>query len=395
MDELLSRSIAQILPSKEEFARACASGKRLRIYIGADATGPQLHLGHATNFIWLEKMRRLGHETYILFGDFTAMIGDPTDKSAARVRLTQEQVEAHIATWKEQVAPILSFDDPVNPAHLVRNAEWLRKLSFAEVLDLASNFTVQQMLERDMFARRIEEKKPIYVHEFFYPLMQGYDSVHLDVDVELGGTDQTFNMLVGRTLQKKYRGKEKFVISTTLLTNPSTGKKLMSKSEGGYIALNDPPNDMYGKVMALPDATIMQMFLDCTFVPLAEIAALETGLHSGVNNPRDVKMRLAEEITAIYHGPERAAAARDYFVQTFQKKETPTDLPEVLVPPGAQLSDVLLAQGFVASKSDFKRLVSEGAITFCDGEVTDFNFVLDKEGVVRVGKRKFLRVVIS
>src|SRR3989344_955531 len=199
LQELLTRSVATILPTAAQFEEVLKSGKQLRMYIGADATGPHLHLGHATNFLFLEKLRKLGHEVIILFGDFTAMIGDPTDRESARVPLTEEQVNAHIATWKNQVGKILDFDTVENPALIKRNSEWLSKLKFGDILSLASNFTVQHMLERDMFEKRIQEGKPVHLHEFLYPLMQGYDSVAMDVDVEVGGTDQIFNALAGRT----------------------------------------------------------------------------------------------------------------------------------------------------------------------------------------------------
>ena len=196
VDQILTRSIAHILPSKEELKKLLQSGKRIRIYIGADATGPDLHLGHATNFILIEKLRKLGHEVIILFGDFTAMIGDPTGKEVTRKPLTQSDVDSHISTWKAQVEKILDFSDKENPPRIVKNSEWLSKLNFGDILKIASNFTVQQMIERDMFQKRHEDQKPIHLHEFLYPLMQGYDSVALDVDVEIGGNDQTFNMLV-------------------------------------------------------------------------------------------------------------------------------------------------------------------------------------------------------
>src|ERR1035437_3298275 len=228
IDEILSRSVSAIYPSTDEFRKALLSGKRLRIYLGADATGSQLHIGHATNLIILERLRKLGHEIIVLFGDFTAMIGDPTDKRATRVQLTEEQVKKNIKSWETQVGKVIDFKDKTNPARFVKNSTWLSKLNFKDLIKLASNFTVQQMIERDMFEKRLNENKPIYLHEFFYPLMQGYDSVALDVDVEVGGNDQTFNMLAGRTLQKIYNNKNKFVIVTTLLVNPKTNKKLMN-----------------------------------------------------------------------------------------------------------------------------------------------------------------------
>lgn len=389
MDELTTRSIADILPSREAFKAFLASGKRLRVYIGADATGPQLHLGHATNFILLEKLRKLGHEVIVLFGDFTAMIGDPTDKDAERKQLSVEQVNKHIHTWKEQVGKIISFDDPDNPAKIVKNSTWLSKLTFAEILGISSSFTVQHMLERDMFERRMKAGKPVHLHEFLYPLMQGYDSVALDVDVEIGGTDQTFNMLAGRILQKKYHGKEKFVIATTLLENPKTGKKLMSKSEGGYIALNDTPTDMYGKTMALPDETIIQMFTDCTYVSLEDIESIRN-MH-----PKDAKMHLAREIVTMYHSKEDAQKAEEHFTQTFSEGGVPSDIQTVQTQAGTALADVLIQAGVVTSKTEWRRLVEDGAVALPEKEyekITDPNVTVSEPLVVKVGKRRFIKI---
>lgn len=392
IDEILSRSIAEILPSRDYLKKLLLSDTRLRIYIGADATGPQLHLGHATNFILLEKLRKLGHEVIVLFGDFTAMIGDPTDKDSERKHLSVEQVNEHIHTWKEQVSKIISFDDVKNPAKIVKNSEWLSKLTFAEILGIASSFTVQHMLERDMFERRMKAGKAVHLHEFLYPLMQGYDSVALNVDVEIGGTDQTFNMLAGRILQKKYHSKEKFVISTTLLENPKTGKKLMSKSEGGYIALNDTPTDMYGKTMALPDETLVQMFTDCTEVSLEEIKEIQH-LH-----PKEAKMRLAREIVTMYHSADEAVKAEEHFNHTFADGGIPSDIQEVQVQKNTALVDVLIQAGVVASKTEWRRLVEDGAVTLPEKEnekITDPTSLVQESLIVKVGKRRFIKIVVE
>lgn len=395
--ELLSRSVAQVLPSREELGNALSGGKKLRLYCGADATGPKLHLGHATNFMMLEKFRQMGHEIIILFGDFTAMIGDPTDKLATRVQLTKAQVEENIASWKFQVSKVLDIDNAENPVRIVRNSEWLAGLDFAKMIELASSFTVQQMLERDMFEKRLKEGKPIYVHEFFYPLMQGYDSVALDVDVEIGGTDQTFNMLAGRTLQKKYNSKEKFVISTTLLENPVTGKKLMSKSEGNFIAMNDTPREMFGKTMALPDEVIVSVFTDCTYMDLEEIKKMKETMASGALNPRDAKIRLAKEIVTIYHNAESADAEERYFVETFSKKHIQTeDVPEMKMQPETNILDALVLIAFAESKGDARRKIEQGGVSLDGEKVTDTTLVLDASvsgKVLRVGKKHFAKIV--
>lgn len=397
--DILTRSVAQVLPSKEAFVQALSSGRRLRIYMGADATGPQLHLGHATNFMLLEKFRRLGHEIVVLFGDFTAMIGDPTDKMAARVQLSREQVEENIASWLRQVKKVLDVDNAENPVRIVRNSAWLSKLDFSKMIELASSFTVQQMLERDMFEKRLKEEKPIYVHEFFYPLMQGYDSVELDVDVEIGGTDQTFNMLAGRTLQKKYHNKEKFVITTTLLENPVTGKKLMSKSEGGFIAMDDSAREMFGKTMALPDETIVSVFTDCTYVDVKEIESIQKAMADGKLNPRDAKLRLAKELVTLYHDAEVAENEKRYFTETFSKKNVQAeDIPEREVKKETNILDALVSFEFAQSKGDARRKIEQGGVSIDGEKITDANFVFleDVRGkILRVGKKHFAKLKIQ
>jgi len=397
INELLERSIDKIYPSKEDLKKILQSGKRLRIYNGADATGSQLHLGHSTNYILLEKFRRLGHEVIILFGDFTAMIGDPTDKKASRTSLTKKEVDINLKTWKSQISKIVNFKDKNNPPKIVKNSKWLSKLSPIKLITLMSNFTVQQMLERDMFQKRIADHKPIFNHEFLYPLLQGYDSVALDVDVEIGGTDQTFNMLVGRTLQQKINNKEKFVVTTTLLENPKTGKKLMSKSEGGYIGLNDSPLEMFGKTMALPDETIISVFTDCTYVPQNEINDMKIKLETNKINPKDLKIQLGYELVKIYHNEKKALEAKENFIKTFQKKEVPDDILEIKVSKGEELSEVLLKNNFVKSKSDFKRLIDEGAITRLEKNenINDYHFKLTESETLKIGKKRFIRIVFN
>lgn len=388
IDELLSRSIAEVLPTKKEFKELLMSGARLRFYIGTDATGPQLHLGHSTNYLILEKFRKLGHEIIILFGDYTALIGDPTDKDAARRQQTPAQIAEHVHGWKAQVEKIVDFTDPVNPAKILQNSEWLSNLSFEQLIDIASNFTVQHMLERDMFEKRMKEGKPVYLHEFFYPLMQGYDSVAMNVDVEMGGTDQTFNMLAGRILQKRFNKKEKFVIATTLLADPTTGKKLMSKSEGNYIALNDSPTDMYGKTMALPDGVLRQMFIDTTTVPLEELdSILKT-------HPKDAKMRLAREIVTMYHSHEAAQQAEADWSQTFSEGGVPETIPEVVVEKNTPLIEALASLG--ESKSELRRLLEAGAVGEIEGEkLLDGTTPILKDTVLRIGKHRFLKIIVK
>jgi tyrosyl-tRNA synthetase len=397
IDELLERGISQIYPTKEKLKDELISGKCLKIYFGADATGPNLHLGHTKNLILVEKLRKLGHEIMILFGDFTAKIGDPTDKSAARVRLTDAQVNENLKSWKKQVQKVVDINNKQNPVKFVRNSQWLSKMKFDEVVDLASNFTVQQMIERDMFEKRLKDGKPIYVHEFFYPLMQGYDSVALDVDVEIGGTDQTFNMLAGRTLLSKLKNKEKYVIAGYLLEDPETGKKLMSKSEGDAIYLNDSSVDMFGKTMALLDSAIIPMLIGVTNIPMEQINHISAELVNGAN-PRDAKILLAKEIVKIYHGEKAADEAEKNFIETFSKKESMSDdAPEVVVESGSLLSEIVIESDICQSKSEFRRLVTNGAITdLKTGEkISDPNYSTKDDLDLKIGKKNFLKVRIK
>ncbi len=398
IEEILTRSVAEILPSKEEFKKALCGGKKLRIYVGADATAPHLHIGHATNFILLEKLRQLGHTAIVLFGDFTAMIGDPTDKMAARVRLNRKQVEKNIKTWKEQVSKILDFNDVKNPARVVQNSKWFSKLTLSDMIEIDSNFTVQRMLERDMFKKRLKEEKPVYLHEFRYPLMQGYDSVVLDVDCEIGGTDQIFNMLCGRDLQKKYHNKEKFVIATTLLVNPLTGRKLMSKSEGNYIALDDEPNEMFGKAMALPDEAMPQVFTDCTYFSLEEIGKIERDLKNDKLNPRDIKEKLSFELVKMYHCPREAEKAQKEFRRIFSSKEAPCRMPKVKISKkDIPIVDLLLEVKFAPSRSEAKRLIEGGAVKINNRRILNWQEIikLKNDAVLRAGKRKFVKIILK
>lgn len=395
IEELLSRSIEQVLPSKKAFAELLASGKRLKIYTGADPTGPDLHIGHATNFIFLEKLRKLGHEIVVLFGDFTALIGDPSEKEAARRRLSKREVEKNIATWEQQVGKVMSLNNLDNPVRFEYNSAWLSRLSFAELLDLTSLVTVQQMLERDMFKRRIKKENPIFLHEFLYPVMQGYDSVALNVDVEVGGRDQLFNMLVGRDLQKSYNKKEKFVVSTILLEDPTTGKKLMNKSTGSYIALSSPPAEMYGKAMSLPDEVIIPVLMHSTNASQDEIQRIERLVAS--KKARDAKMAMARILVETYHDANAASSAEEEFVSVFQKKRIPGTMEEISARKGELLSAALVSSGVMSSGSEFRRLVNQGAVRNLDENKLIDNLRQKIEGTLRlkIGKKKFVRIVVG
>lgn len=392
IDGFLSRSVENVFPNREFLEARMKEGKALSIYVGIDATGPTLHLGHS---IWLRKLRAwqdMGHKVIMLIGDFTAMIGDPTDKSAVRKQLTREEVLANCAKYQEQASRFIRFDGD-NAAELKFNGEWLGKMSFADVLDLASHFTVQQMLERDMFQKRVEEQKPIYIHEFMYPLMQGYDSVAMGVDGEMGGNDQTFNMLAGRDLMKSMRGKEKFVVALKLLADP-TGKK-MGKSEGNMITFEDSADDMFGKVMSWTDGMIVGGFELCTDVSAEEISAISKSLIRDEANPRDPKARLAWEVAKGFHGADAADRARDAFDNLFRDKKGPDEdqIVGVKVDAGeARLLEVLVAAGFVQSKSDARRQIEQGGVKVEGEVVKDINALVAVGALVQKGPRHFARV---
>jgi tyrosyl-tRNA synthetase len=390
IERLLSRGVENVYPTKEKLREVLMSGKRLRLYNGIDPTAPFLHIGHAMQLRKLREFQELGHEVIMLIGSFTAMIGDPTDKLATRKQLTKQEVLANAATYKKQASKILKFSGP-NAAKLMFNDKWLAKMSFEDVIGLASHFTVQQMMERDMFKKRAEEQKPIGIHEFMYPLMQGYDSVAMDVDLEVGGNDQTFNMLAGRTLLREMKQKEKFVLAISLLTN-SEGKK-MSKSEGGVIALTDAPEDMFGKIMSMDDSMIVPYFELATDATQDQIDAVKKALADGVN-PRDIKMNLAERVTGMYHSGAKAKAAKKHFQQVFTKKEMPDEMREVRPEAGWTLVGALVALGFATSNNEARRLIEQGAVSLDGEKVLDPNrSMAGVTGVLRCGKLKFARFI--
>lgn len=389
IEEFLTRSVSAVYPSADALRERLLSGERLTAYVGIDPTSTYVHLGHSTNYLLLERLHALGHRVVVLVGDFTAMIGDP-DKGAARTRLTPEEVQANLATFKEQIGKLLPFDDEKNPIEFKLNSAWLSKLGFAEVIDLASSFTVQHMIERDLFERRINEQKPLYLHEFLYPLMQGYDSVAMSVDLEIGGTDQTFNMLAGRTLVRRMQDREKLVLATTLLENPVTGEQLMSKSKGTGIALNASPDEMFGKTMALPDEAIIQVFTDCTRVPLEEIDAKRARLSAG-ENPRDLKLELALEIVRMYHDAEAAADAMTSWIGAFTEKGIPENVPAYPVTTDMTLLEAITHHGLASSRTEARRLFEQGAVTdLATGtKITDPSHAIQGSLTVKIGKHRF------
>lgn len=388
---LLTKGVESVLPSVEFLEKQLALGQKLSIYCGFDPTAPTLHIGHTIQLRKLRQFQDLGHQIIFLIGDFTARIGDPTDKGAARKQLTEKEIKTNLRLYKKQAGKFIRFSGK-NKAKVRFNASWLGKMKFADVLQLASQMTVDQMLKRDMFARRIEESKPIYIHEFMYPLMQGYDSVAMNVDGEVGGNDQLFNMMAGRTLLRQLRQKEKFVITTKLLED-SSGKK-MGKSEGNMVSLLDAPTQMYGKIMSWTDGLIIPGFELCTDYTPLQVSDIQKQLDGGAN-PRDSKMLLAFEIVKECHSEKEAHSAQDSFIQTFQKSETPSDVVTIVAGTDS-LEVVLLQQGLVSSKGELRRLVEAGALTNSETKKTIGAEEVKQvaiSGVYKIGKNRFIKIV--
>ena len=393
INEFLTRGVERIYPSNDFLKARLQSGQRLSMYLGVDPTGPTLHIGHLIPLLKLAQFQKLGHQVILLIGDNTAMIGDPTDKLATRVPLSHVQVLENARLYKKQASQILSFDGD-NPAILKYNSEWLSKMNLEKMLNVMSYITYAQTIKRGMFQERIDQGKDLSLHEFMYPIMQGYDSVAMEVDGEVGGNDQTFNMLVGRDLLKKMKNKEKFVIAMKLLVDPS-GKK-MGKSEGNMVSFDQSPEEMFGKVMSWGDGLIVSGFEIVTNIPVSEIESIKSDLEKG-SNPKDSKVRLAKEIIKMIHGSEAAERAQENFENTFKKGEISEDAKVASVEMGTQLADVLLQEKLVSSKTDFKRLILSNAISEIESEVTitNLSFTIQKNINLRIGKKRFIKIKLK
>ncbi len=381
--ELLTRAVEKVVPM-ETAEEKLKSGKPLRMYLGIDPTGPKLHIGHSVPLMKLRAFQRAGHHIIFLIGSFTATIGDPTGREATRPLMSKADVAKNFETYKEQVKHILDF----GKLEVQYNHEWFEKMGIVDIMGLARHFTVQQMMQRDMFQERLKKGDPLSPNEFLYPLMQGYDSVMLDVDCEIGGNDQLFNMLCGRTLQKAFGKREKFVLTTKLIEG-TDGRK-MSKSYDNCIYLTDVPNDMYSKLLSIKDEHIAVYMECCTEIPMKEIEDIVKHMKQGAN-PKQFKMRLAKEIVTMYHGAPAAQEAEVEWTRVFSNKELPTDIPEAKAAKGALLIDVLIENGLIPSKSEARRLVEQKGITLNDMVVTALDQPAE-EGIVKVGKRKFLKI---
>jgi len=397
IERILTKAVEQVIPSKKALEELLYSGKRIKIYQGFDPTGPTLHIGHTVMMRKLEDFRKLGHEVIFLIGDFTARIGDPTDKSSSRKKLTKEQVEENLRCYKEQASKIIDIDNKENPVTIMYNSSWHDKMTFADVVELASEVTVQQMLERDMFQKRIKEERPIYLNEFLYPIMQGWDSVVMGVDIEVGGNDQLFNMLVGRELVRNHLKKDKIVITGKLLTTDEGVK--MGKSEGNMIMLSDSAKDIYGKVMAFSDEQIISGFELLTNMEMDEVNEMAELMNNKETNPMVLKKKLAWQLVSEIKSREEADDAQMFFESVFQKRDlNDANIPVVTVNSEAEnLINLLVDYGKIAkSRGEAKRLIEQGAVSVNSEKVKDINasFSLSSEALtIKAGKQvvKFVK----
>lgn len=391
IEGVLSRGVAEILPSRIGLKRLMMK-KKIRVYQGFDPSMPSLHLGNMVGILKLKEFQELGHEVVFLVGDFTGMIGDPTDKLSTRKKLSREQVLKNAKIWKEQISRFLSFSGK-NPAKILFNSQWLDKVSFKDLIEITSHFTVQRMLERDFFQKRLKLKAPIYLHEFLYPIAQALDSIFLDTDLEIGGTDQTFNMLVGRDLMKIMKQKEKFVLTMKLLVDKE-GKKV-GKTTGGAIFLNLSPEEMFGAIMSFPDEVIINAFELLTLISDKERSKIEEQLKNGKIHPKQAKERLAFEIVTLNYGKDKAKRAQQEFNRVFKNKKLPLSIPTAKVAKKRiSLLDLLVVLNLASSKSQAKRLILQRGVKINGKIETDWKkIILPKKGmVIQVGKRRFVKI---
>jgi len=384
---LLSRGVENIYPDKESFKKLLMSGKKLKLYHGIDPTGDTLHLGHMVQLLKLRQFQKLGHKVIVLIGDFTAQIGDP-DKMTTRKPLTHKEVLENCKNYKKQIARILDIEK----TEFKYNSKWLGKLNFKDLISLASNFTVQQMLARDMFKKRIAEGKDLYFHEFLYVLMQAYDSVVLDVDLETGGSDQMFNMLAGRTLMRRLKDKEKFVLTTKLLEDPNGIK--MGKTEGARVDLSDNPTEMFGKIMSWTDGMIIPAFELLTDITDKGIEMFRQDIIVG-ENPREIKFKLAEEVVKGFYGDEASIKAGEAFNKQFRDREKPKKMIEKKVSQKMlNIVDLVFKLGLAGSKGEARRLIEQGGVKIDDEKITDREAMIGVHNgmIVQVGKLKFIKI---
>ncbi|SDC86507.1 MULTISPECIES: tyrosine--tRNA ligase [unclassified Candidatus Frackibacter] len=399
--KVINRGVAELISEEElkkKLEKAAEEDRPLRVKLGLDPSAPDIHLGHTVVLQKLKQFQDLGHQVILLIGDFTGRIGDPTGKSKTRPQLTEEQIKENAKTYQEQIFKVLDPDK----TELVFNSEWLGEMDFTDVINLSANYTVARMLEREDFSQRYKNNQAISIHEFFYPLMQGYDSVAIEADVELGGTDQKFNLLVGRDLQKEY-GQDPQVIVMMPILEGLDGVKKMSKSLGNYIGINDKPSDMYGKVMSIPDKLLIRYFELLTDISLEELKDLKSGINNGEVHPMEAKKRLAKTIVIKYYDEAAAKEAAKEFERVFKEGKLPDDMPEVEIKSDA-LEDgemwivkLVAATGLVDSNSQARRMIKQGAVKIDDEKYDKINLDVEvKDGmIVRIGKRRFAKIVLN
>ena len=389
--------IIELEELRKKLEKSVKENKPLTVKLGLDPSAPDIHLGHAVVLRKIRQMQDLGHRAVIIIGDFTGMVGDPTGRSKARVALSREQVLENAKTYEEQIFKILDKDK----TEVRFNSEWLAKLNFADLIDLASKCTVAKMLEREDFQMRFQKHQSIGLHEFFYPLMQAYDSIVLEADIELGGTEQRFNILMGRTMQRDY-GQESQIALFMPLLEGTDGIEKMSKSLGNYIGVYEEAEEMYGKVMSIPDELIIKYFELATDIHPDELECKRELLKKDKVNPRDMKMELAREITSLYHGRDKAMKAEEYFKSVVQRREIPDDMPEFVVPKDmiengtVDMTHLLSAAGLTSSNSEGRRLIQQGGVRVNSIQVRDHRDVFIKRNdILQVGKRRFVRLIID
>lgn len=397
---IISRGVVEIVPVdelKRKIMKSVVKEEPLRVKLGLDPSAPDIHIGHTVVMQKLRQFQELGHQVQLIIGDFTGKIGDPTGKSETRKQLTDEDVLRNAETYRQQIFKILDPDK----TQVFFNSEWLAPMSFADVVKLSAKVTVARMLERDDFTKRYQSGHPISIHEFFYPLMQGMDSVALKSDIELGGTDQKFNLLMGRTLQKEYDVDTQVVIMTPLLEGLD-GVKKMSKSLRNYIGIDEEPNEIYGKAMSVPDNLMLKYYELVTDLTIEQLKELEVGLKENALHPRDAKMKLAHTLVRMYHGIEAAQAAQDNFITIFQQHALPADIEEVEI-SGNELEDgqidvikLLTEIGFATSNGEARRSIQQGSVKINEEKMTDINAKVELQpgDIIQVGKRKFAKITI-
>ncbi len=390
--ELISRGAEEIIPKKElkqKLEESINKDTPLIVKLGCDPSRPDLHLGHGVVLRKLRHFQDLGHQAILVIGDFTAMIGDPSQRNKTRPQLSLEETKANAESYIEQAGHVLNIDS----LKIVYNSTWLDAMHFSDVITLSSHYTVARMLERDDFTKRYKAEIPISIHEFMYPLAQAMDSVELKADVELGGTDQKFNLLVGRDLQREYKQDPQVIITLPLLEG-TDGVEKMSKSYGNDIGLTDSPEDMYGKSMSISDEMIEKYFILAADANTKTVSKVKKQLSDSSQNPRDIKRELARAIVQLYHGEDSAKEAEQYFDRVIVNKDAPDDMNQVELSIDTQLIEVVNNEGLTSSKGEARRLIKQGAIRVDDEKITDESHILlkGKEVVIKVGKRRFIKI---